>query len=188
MAEASLYDRDVYAWARHQAAVLRDLPRRIGPLPNDLDLIHVAEEIEDVGKSALRAVHAHLKWALAQAIKVASAPDCAAAPGWRLEILTHQSDAQFAVTPAMAKDLDLAKVWRSAVKTATRALAEHGDPVCALPDACPFDVRELVAEDVDLDALVARIAATATEPSAGSTPSSNGGPPGQAVGRQTGKT
>jgi hypothetical protein len=54
MGEASLYEEDVYAWSEQQAAVLRRLARR-RDRPNELDLAHIAEEIEDVGASQLRA-------------------------------------------------------------------------------------------------------------------------------------
>jgi hypothetical protein len=45
---ARLYDRDVIAWATRQAALLR--ARRF----DELDIEHIAEEIEDVGKSEQR--------------------------------------------------------------------------------------------------------------------------------------
>ncbi|MGQ9371191.1 DUF29 family protein [Azospirillum sp. ST 5-10] len=51
------HDEDVFAWSQHQAAVLRGLAARRGR-PNDLDLDHLAEEIEDLGRDALLAVPA----------------------------------------------------------------------------------------------------------------------------------
>jgi hypothetical protein len=42
------YDDDFYAWTQHQAAVLRSMP----VTDNRFDREHVAEEIEDLGKSA----------------------------------------------------------------------------------------------------------------------------------------
>ena len=56
----NLYDTDIYAWSQQQAAVLRDLASR-PDLPNELDLQHVAEEIEDVGISELNAVRSFLR-------------------------------------------------------------------------------------------------------------------------------
>jgi hypothetical protein len=47
----TLYDEDFYAWTQQQAALLRRLP----PPGNELDLEHIAEEIEDLGRSDLRA-------------------------------------------------------------------------------------------------------------------------------------
>jgi hypothetical protein len=47
----SLYVEDFHAWTQQQAALLRRLP----PLGNELDLEHIAEEIEDLGRSDRRA-------------------------------------------------------------------------------------------------------------------------------------
>jgi uncharacterized protein DUF29 len=49
MDQTTLYEEDIYAWSQHQARVLRGLAGSGLRLPNDLDLEHVAEEIEDVG-------------------------------------------------------------------------------------------------------------------------------------------
>lgn len=48
MSESSLYDRDFYAWANEQAALLR-----AGKL-SQADIEHIAEEIESMGKSEKR--------------------------------------------------------------------------------------------------------------------------------------
>ena len=48
---ASLYEEDFYAWTQQQAELLRRLP----PVGNELDIENIAEEIEDLGRSDLRA-------------------------------------------------------------------------------------------------------------------------------------
>src|ERR1700747_1668910 len=45
-----LYDEDFYAWTQQQAELLRRLPT----ISNELDIEHIAEEIEDLGRSDLR--------------------------------------------------------------------------------------------------------------------------------------
>ena len=47
----SLYEEDFYAWTQRQAELLR----RLAPVGNELDMEHIAEEIEDLGRSDLRA-------------------------------------------------------------------------------------------------------------------------------------
>lgn len=54
MDHAARYEEDVFAWSQHQAKVLRGLAERAAGLPNDLDLEHVAEEIEDLGLAAAK--------------------------------------------------------------------------------------------------------------------------------------
>jgi Domain of unknown function DUF29 len=53
-----VYDSDILVWSEQQA----ELPRRRAA--NALDWDHLAEEIEDVGRSELRAVESHLVQAL----------------------------------------------------------------------------------------------------------------------------
>ncbi len=53
-----LYDRDILAWPRHQAELLRRLAR--GERVNDVDWEQVVEEIGDVGLSELNAVESYL--------------------------------------------------------------------------------------------------------------------------------
>jgi hypothetical protein len=40
-----LYEEDFYAWTQQQAELLRRLPA----ISNELDIEHIAEEIEDLG-------------------------------------------------------------------------------------------------------------------------------------------
>src|SRR4051794_19582234 len=58
------YDTDILTWSERQAALLRR--RAAGELINDADLDwpNIAEEIEDVGKSQLRAVESAIVLAL----------------------------------------------------------------------------------------------------------------------------
>ena len=48
MSQSPLYDRDFYAWANEQAALLRE-----GKL-GDADIEHIAQEIESMGKTEKR--------------------------------------------------------------------------------------------------------------------------------------
>src|SRR4051794_29514267 len=108
--ERSAYEDDVFAWSQQQAAVLRDLARTRRDLPNELDLEHVAEEIEDLGIVQLRTVEKLLRRLLEDAIKLASSPSSDAAAGWRQEIRTFQSDALSYYTAAMRQRIDLEPV------------------------------------------------------------------------------
>ena len=49
---ADLYDEDFYAWTQQQAEALRTHFKG----DNRLDVEHLAEEVEDLGKSELQAV------------------------------------------------------------------------------------------------------------------------------------
>src|SRR5262245_42581512 len=53
--KTALYDQDFYTWTQEQAALLRE-----GAV-QELDLMHLAEEIESLGKSDRRALGSHLR-------------------------------------------------------------------------------------------------------------------------------
>ena len=55
MAHEDLYEADFLLWTERQAAELRALAHSCRDLPNALDLDHIAEEIEDLGRSELNA-------------------------------------------------------------------------------------------------------------------------------------
>lgn len=63
------YEKDVVAWATEQAALLR-----AGNF-SDLDVEHIAEEIEDVGKSEQRKLASRMAVLLAHFLKWAYQPD-----------------------------------------------------------------------------------------------------------------
>jgi len=60
---SSLYDRDIIAWANEQTRLLRE-----GRL-DQLDIEHIAEEIEDVGKSEQRELASRMAVLIAHLIK-----------------------------------------------------------------------------------------------------------------------
>src|SRR5215475_10648771 len=80
----TLYEQDFYAWTQEQAALLRE-----GAV-HELDLTHLAEEIEDMGHSQQDKLASHLLVLLTHLLKLQLAAfhrphDYArAAHGWRL--------------------------------------------------------------------------------------------------------
>ncbi|MGQ9366739.1 DUF29 domain-containing protein [Azospirillum sp. ST 5-10] len=152
------YDADIFAWSQQQASVLRRLAHTRRDLPNDLDLDHVAEEIEDVGLSELRTVEKLLRRMLGHAIKLVSAPGSDAVRGWRKEVRTFQADAPTHLTNAMRPRIDLDRAWRLALRDAGDDLAEYGDTMLPLPTTCPRTLDDLLSESFTVDALVDRLA------------------------------
>ena len=62
-AVAALYDTDLYAWARTNAELLRQGRYQ------ELDVAHLIEEIEDMGKSEFRTMESHLQNLLMHLLK-----------------------------------------------------------------------------------------------------------------------
>jgi hypothetical protein len=168
MSENKQYDADVYAWSEHQAAVLRGLAAR-RDLPNDLDLAHIAEEIEDVGVSQLHAVRSLIRLILVHAIKCWADPAAPNMRRWVAEIANWHADLMDRLTPAMRVRIDMGVLWRRAVRQAGLDLAEQRhdtarDQVARqLNDvACPLVLDDLAMETVPIETLVARIEARLT--------------------------
>jgi hypothetical protein len=158
------YDADVFAWSQHQAAVLRRLAGGSLALPNDLDIVNVAEEIEGVGLSELNAVLSHLEGLLLHLAKAVSSSASPARRGWLEEVEEHQSQAIRRFTPGMRQRIDLDRLWQRACRRAAIALALHEEPVAELPEAMPFTLEELLDEAVEPLVLAARLAAKLLAP------------------------
>jgi Domain of unknown function DUF29 len=157
MDDAFQYHSDIYAWSRSQAAALRKLASR-RDLPNELDLEHIVEEIEDVGGSQRAAVESFVRLIFVHLMKAACARSEEPKLHWRSEIIAFHNELMSRFTDAMAQDIDLQRIWDRAFKQAQAALADHGEEISPLlRGGCPFELGELVAEDLALDALFTRI-------------------------------
>lgn len=160
MDRSSLYDNDIYAWAEQQAAVLRRLAETRRDLPNDLDLEHVAEEIEDVGKSELNRTQSLLTQTLVHLIKAHADPASRARGHWIGEALHLQFDARRAFSPSMRRLIDLDDLWRGAVRIATAKLYAFGvEASPALPPRCPFTLDEILADEFEPGPVLERLRA-----------------------------
>ena len=140
----TLYDTDFAVWSSHTAELLR--AGRVG----EVDLEHVAEEIEDLGKSERSAVASLLfRIILHQAKrKIQPARDGAS---WRRSIVTSQYDIERKLedSPSLVRFLagNLENVYLKAVRGARR---ETGIQEVALPLRCPFTLEQWL-EEFDLE-------------------------------------
>src|SRR5688500_881064 len=94
MKAAVSYDAYFYAWTQDQADRLRRLR------PNSVDWKHLAEEVEDLGRSQLNAVLSHLRNLLAHLLMVAHSTDDGLVRHWESEMVGFHSDAVDAYTNA----------------------------------------------------------------------------------------
>jgi hypothetical protein len=153
------HDEDVFAWSQQQAAALRALARSRRDLPKELDLEHVAEEIEDLGISQLRTVESLIRRLLQHAIKLASSSNADAAIGWRHEMRTFQRDGLTYFTPATRQRIDLKRAWRLALGDAQKDLEEYGESAPPLPREYPVGFDDILREEFDADQFAAEIRA-----------------------------
>ena len=92
-----LYEKDFYAWARDQAAALRRLAdqRWNGPL----DLLHLAEAVEDLGMQARNAVRSQLERAIEHLLKLEHSPAVDPRAGWMNSVADARARTEDAMTP-----------------------------------------------------------------------------------------
>ncbi len=87
---ARLYEADWYAWTEDQARTLRAWP--VGLRPNALDIEHIAEEIEGLGKERRAQVKGLMRGLVEHLLKLEflDRPDSRA--HWRAEVRTFRQD------------------------------------------------------------------------------------------------
>lgn len=165
MADSTLYDSDIRAWSEQQAEALRRLAGR-ADLPNELDLEHLAEEIEDIGHSELRDVRVLLRRVMTAlllkwAAPAGSAPDLQ----WAAPIVSWLGEAELRCTPSMHEALDVEALWAGALRHAGQCFAIDGDDAAKIRldtlagSACPFPAADLVGGDFSLARALERIEA-----------------------------
>jgi hypothetical protein len=141
MSNSSLYERDFYAWANEQAALLR--ANRLG----QADIEHIAEEIESMGRSEKRELVSRLivlllhllKWKYQPALRGAS---------WRSSIRVQR----ISIESHMQDNPSLKAVLPAAIAEAYRvakieAEDQTGLPESTFPAACPWTFEQMADED-----------------------------------------
>jgi hypothetical protein len=145
---SDLYDEDILLWSERQAALLRR--RAAGELVNDteLDWPNIAEEIEDVGRSELHAVEAHLVQALLHTLKAQAWPLARDVPHWQAEVRGQLADARRRFVPSMRRKINVAALYRDARHRMPDT--NTGQPPLPVPATCPVTLDELLREPPDI--------------------------------------
>jgi len=141
MVNQQLHERDFYAWANEQAALLR-----AGRL-SEADIDHIAEEIESMGKSEKRELVSLLTVLLAHLLKWYYQPVRRGAP-WEVTIRIQRRDLYRHIrdNPSLVATLDeaISDAYGDAVLT---AYGETGLPKQTFPAACPWSFEQMMDED-----------------------------------------
>jgi hypothetical protein len=146
-----LYEQDVLIWSEQQAELLRRLSR--GERVNDqVDWPNVIEEVHDVGLSHLNAVRSLLRQAIVHVLKQYAWPD-GPVPHWRSETRGFLADAQQRFSPSMRQRIDMDHLYRQAVAQILDDVIDGKAPRTP-PPRCPFSIEQLLADEVDIAALV----------------------------------
>lgn len=141
MSDPTLYDRDFYAWANEQAALLR-----AGNL-SAADIAHIAEEIESMGRSEKRELINRLTVLLMHLLKWRYQPSLRG-NGWRLTIEEQRYRLADHLTDNPSLSAKLPEAAASAYRLAlVEAERETGLPRTTFPTLCPWPFDQIMAED-----------------------------------------
>ena len=144
-----LYQEDFYAWTRDQAAALRCLAdeRWSGPL----DLLNLAEEVEDLGREQQWAVESQLERIIEHLLKLEFSPSREPRRQCMISINSARGEIERRLTPSVRREVEpsLPALYRRARRNANLALFDHGETEAAraLPDACPYAFDDLLADE-----------------------------------------
>lgn len=143
----SHYNDDFYAWTQAQAAAIR------AGAWADVDREHLAEEIEDVGKSERRAVVSHLRVLLTHLLKWEYQPE-RRTDSWLHSMVNAQVELQTLLheSPSLAHDLP-AVVARAYDQACRVAGFETKRPPTFFPSTCPWSVEVLLTPEWLVDKL-----------------------------------
>jgi hypothetical protein len=135
------YDEDLYEWAMHNARLLRQ--QRFA----EIDYEHIAEELEDMGKSERRALESHVKNVLLHLLKWRFQPALRGA-SWRQSIRNGRIaiDKIFRDSPSLKSRLaDI--VTQEYANAREDAVDETGMDQRCFPNPCPFSIEQIVDRD-----------------------------------------
>jgi hypothetical protein len=135
---ANLYDQDFVAWTGETARLLR------ARLFDEVDIEHVAEEIEDLGKRDKRELHSRLTVLLLHLLKWTAQPEKRSS-SWQSTINTQRAelDRLLEDSPSLRRTIGAAasKVYPAVLRD---AMLDSGLPAATFPRDCPFTPEQVM--------------------------------------------
>ena len=134
----TLYDTDFVSWTHQQATILRSMPGNAG-----LDIDHLVDEIEGLGRTAIADLSSAIRTVLTGLISRSLDPD-AMSP-----LDSAQSEVIIRAEAGVWRHVDLDRIWRLVTRDVDGDLTER----------CPIKIEQLLAEDVDVAKMVSLLLA-----------------------------
>lgn len=139
-----LYDTDFYTWALEQARLLRE-----GRL-SELDIEHLAEEIEDMGKSEARGLQSQLERLIAHLLKWAYQPEQrqTSLNSWQASIDDARSRIEDILLENPGLKPRLPELFRKAYRGGLNwTVSETNLPKATFPADCPWTLEQVLDPD-----------------------------------------
>ena len=135
-----LYEEDFYAWTQRQADLLRRLPA----ISNELDVEHIAEEIEDLGRSDLRAAQSLCEHIIEHFLKIEFSGLDQPADHWRDEIVVWRLQLDKILTRSILAKLDLPARYRMALRLLRRLERDAPGFLSRVPAECSYTMEQII--------------------------------------------
>jgi Domain of unknown function DUF29 len=139
-ADGSGYEDDFYAWTQEQAELLRCLPAA----SSRLDSLLIAEEIEDLGRSALGSAQSLCEHIIEHLLKLEFFGLDEPAGHWRYEIVEWRLRLDKTLTRSIEAKLDLPSRYRSALRLLRRLERDLPGLMRRVPPRCPYDLDQII--------------------------------------------
>jgi hypothetical protein len=135
------YETDVVAWANEQAQLIRGKKFAL------LDLEHIAEEIEDVGKSEQRELASRMAVLLAHLLQWQFQPQ-RQCKSWSLTINDQriELDYQLGENPSLRTNFDDGK-WLKMVWAKATSQARQETNLDCFPASCPWKMADVLTHE-----------------------------------------
>jgi hypothetical protein len=142
MTAKDLYDQDFIEWTQCNVALLR-----AGRF-DQADILHIAEEIEDLGKNQQRELGSRLRVLITHLLKLRAEPGSRAVAGWRATVDVQRGEIRRLIKQAPSLKRRVAEeaedVYQEAV---SKAAAGTKLPRSSFPAECPFSPDQLLDPD-----------------------------------------
>jgi hypothetical protein len=142
------YETDFHGWTQEQARILRRLA--VDRVNTDLDLEHLAEEIEALGRADLRAIHSELARIIEHLLKLAYSPAELPRAGWLDAVDLHRVELQQLLEDnrGLVQRIDPGRAWCAGRRLAVKSLERRdGVPPDVVPQDCPFTLAQIMDPD-----------------------------------------
>ena len=142
-----LYEQDFYAWTQLQARALSRLASSRPNLP--LDLVHLTEEIRDLGKEQRNALRSWTVRIIEHLLLLQYSTATDPRRGWSNEVIDFRREIEERLSATLRRDLErrLPRLYAAARRDVLRKLAIYGEPQpSALPEACPFTLDQVLGD------------------------------------------
>jgi hypothetical protein len=133
----AVYERDFYSWAMEQAALLR------GGALDRVDLEHIAEELESLGRSEASALKSCYRLILMHLLKWQFQPE-KRSNSWRKTVMREKLNLAEVLEENPGLKPRRAELFTKAYDLARKDAAIETDlPLSTFPETCPFDIEQV---------------------------------------------